>query len=124
MDEWIRWTVGGIVTVVASVLGWLGAGRIARIEEDLKEVRSDMETYKENCGIGKATLEALSQKITEHIDREETILWEEIRHDRKQNNEAHEKLVGALSVITGRIIAVETILDERLPAKAPARKRK
>jgi uncharacterized membrane-anchored protein YhcB (DUF1043 family) len=124
MEEWIRWSVGIVVGAVLAILAWLGVGRVQRIEEDLKEVRSDMETYKENCGIGKATLEALSQKISEHIDREETILWEEIRNDRRMNNETHEKLVGALSIITGRIVAVETILDERLPAKVHARKRK
>jgi hypothetical protein len=124
MEEWIRWAVGITVSAFLAVLAWLGVGRIQRIEDDLKEVRSDMELYKENCGIGKATLESLSQKITEHIDREETILWEEIRSDRKINTEAHEKLVNALGLITGRIVAVETILDERLPAKTPARKRK
>lgn len=124
MEEWIRWSVGIVSGAVLAVVAWLGVGRVQRIEADLKEVRLDMETYKENCGIGKATLEALSSKISDHIEREETILWEEIRNDRRLNNDAHEKLVGALGVITGRIIAVETILDERLPAKARVRKSK
>lgn len=124
MDEWIRWAVGGIVASVAALLAWLGAGRVGRIEDDLKEVRQDMETYKENCGVGKATLQSLSEKIEAHIEREENVLWAEIRADRKTNLETHTKLVETLGHITGRIIAVETILDERLPAKVRVRKSK
>lgn len=124
MDEWIRWIGGIAITAGLAILGWLGIGRVERIENELKEVRRDMDTYKENCGVGKAALAALDEKISEHIEREETILWAEIREDRKLNNEAHVKLVEALGAITNRMTAVETILDERLPAKAPRRKSK
>jgi hypothetical protein len=124
MEEWFRWIVTLVAGIVAAVIGWLFSGRIGRIEQDLKEVRTDMDTYKSNCGIGKTFLEALDAKITGHIEREETILWAEIRADRDKNNEAHAKLVEALGLITNRIVAVEVILDERLPAKVPVRKRK
>lgn len=105
----------GLAALAATLFAWLLSDRAAKREAEHKTLREEFDAHVRESHQGRELLARMSAKLDEHVDREENILWAEIRQDRKQQHDMNTKMTDALTKVGERVATVEAILDERLP---------
>jgi hypothetical protein len=122
MNEML-WDITKLVAgVVFAILGWLGIRIVTKVDEDVKDLKVRVGDLEANIGPRAEALARVEQKLDDHVRREETITWKQMQEAQRQNSEAHAALLDGLREVSERVVAVETILNNRLPKSSVKRK--
>ena len=113
----IEFIGGAILALVA----WLVGRVISRLDGDVQDLKQRVGDIEGNIGPRSEALARVEQKLDDHIRREETITWKQLEENAKQNQEAHAALLDGLRDVSERVVAVETLITQRIPVRKKAK---
>lgn len=107
-----------------ALFGFLFSRILNRVDADVQELKERVGSMEANVGPRAEALVRVEQQLVDHVRREETITWKQIEDNARQNQEAHSALMEGIQGVSERVVAVETILEARLPKQRSPRKYK
>lgn len=107
-----------------ALFGFLFSRILNRVDADVQELKERVGSMEANVGPRAEALVRVEQQLVDHVRREETITWKQIEDNARQIQEAHSALMEGIHGVSERVVAVETILEARLPKRPSPRKYK